>query len=565
MNGWLKGMQTTDIGKIGEQELQQQAHQPLPRRWLSFGWLVLLVFVSFFLLSCHKHRPQENFILITLDTQRADHIGSYHGGKALTPNIDFLAREGILYENCYSLIPITLPSHASIFFSEPPYLIKNYNNGQPLSKKRKRPSFVNVFRKNGYVTAAFVSLGVLKSKFGLDEGFSFYKDDFPKGRWYLAAEEVNRNVFPWLEENRKKKFFLWIHYSDPHDPYAPPSLPPDLKMFLNDELLGEYSLNKYTTYEVLLPLKKGENVLRFEVENIYVDDPEKFQARFDKMDFSPIQEAEGVDIHFAKGWLFQKEPRFIFSKEKSMIVLPNPSESRQIKFTFRGRLLLPVEAVRKLYREEVEYMDGEIGKLWDKLREQGLFDNTHILMVGDHGEGLGEYRNQEGDPHIGHIHFLYNIYMEVPLIIYNPHSRTRGKRITAPVTLLDIAPTILATLGWKRLSHFQGRNLLQLKEDKSSFLFQETYRPEAVRDRFAVLRFPWHLILTPEEKKYELFDLREDPDERVNIFQTEKFAPGLLELKEKLDSFARMVLSEKEEIKIDKKTEEMLRALGYIK
>ena len=133
-------------------------------------------------LACRTQSRPENFLLITLDTQRADYISAYEPGKAATPSIDRLAREGTLYKNAYSLIPITLPSHASIFFSEPPHVIKNYNNGQEISAKKTSPSFVNLFRKMGFATAAFISLGVLKSSFGLDPGFEEYGDDFPPDR-----------------------------------------------------------------------------------------------------------------------------------------------------------------------------------------------------------------------------------------------------------------------------------------------------------------------------------------------------------------------------------------------
>src|SRR4030042_6954052 len=100
------------------------------------GLAVLLGF-----LSCRTGARPENVILITLDTQRADYISAYEPANAATPNIDFLAREGTLYRNAYSLIPITLPSHASLFFSEPPHQIRNYTNGQKLAARRAHPSF----------------------------------------------------------------------------------------------------------------------------------------------------------------------------------------------------------------------------------------------------------------------------------------------------------------------------------------------------------------------------------------------------------------------------------------
>lgn len=541
--------------------------QLLKRKRWAFLFLALSVCVSAFMFhGCQKKGRDQNVILITLDTQRADYISSYSPQNASTPNIDALAQEGTLYENCYSLIPITLPSHASIFFSEPPHIIKNYNNGQNIGKRRKKPSFVNIFKKHGYATGAVVSLGVLKSNFGLGEGFYTYEEEFPKGRWYLAAEEVNQYVFPWLEQNKEQKFFLWIHYSDPHDPYAPPDSPDDLTLHLNGQLIGEYCLGKLVTYEVDLRLKKGKNKLKLEIHNIHKKNSGNYHVRFDTLDFVPPPEEGGFTTRFSRGWSDHRKNDILLSKRVSVIDIFNASQPRLVKLSFRGRLVLPLEAIKRLYKKEVEYMDGEIGKLWEKLKELDLFGKTHILMVGDHGEGLGEYPIRRDSPHVGHIHYLYDAYMRVPLIIYNPNEKKKGQREEAPVTLLDMAPTIMESVGFQKLSHFQGRSLLGLEQgDEKISFFQETYKPEAIQDRFALLHHPWHLIITPEDKTYELFNLSEDPDEKKNIYEKRALPPDVLSLKKSLDSFARKALEEKLEIKIDDKTKEMLRALGYIK
>jgi len=514
--------------------------------------------------SCKKTNKDNNFILITLDTQRTDFISCYQPGNAITPNIDSLAKEGILYENCFTLIPITLPSHASVFFSKPPHSLKNYNNGQILRKRKKRPSIATIFKKNGFTTAAFVSLGVLNAEFGLDEGFDLYKDDFPNNRWYLTAGEVNQNVFPWLEENKENKFFLWIHYSDPHDPYYPPDQPPDLKMFLNDQLIDEYCLGKYETNEVRLKLKKGQNQVRFEVKNGFVENPDYFQVRLDKLDFS-LTEEENIDIRLSHGWFIRREQNVFFFKKTGIIDIYNPSNPSEIDLTFRGKLLLPKEEIRELYKKEVEYMDKEIGKLLNKLKHLGLFKKSHILVVGDHGEGLGEHLNNYGDPHFGHIHFLYNIYMKAPLIIYNPNLRLKNIRLKEPVTLLDIAPTIMQIMGFKKLQHFQGRDLFTPKKNKNFIVFEETYEPEAAHNKFAGLLYPWHLIFTPGEKKFELYNLHVDPEEKEDIFGINPLTKESRYLFQYVESLSKEILSKKKDIALDKKSLEMLKSLGYIK
>ncbi|MBE0461664.1 MAG: sulfatase [Candidatus Aminicenantes bacterium] len=537
----------------------------LKKRYFHFFGLFALAFILIFSQSCKKTNKNNNFILITLDTQRADFISCYQSDNALTPNIDFLAKNGVLYENCFTLIPITLPSHASILFSEPPHLLKNYNNGQIIRKRKKRPSITTIFKKNGFTTAAFISLGVLNAEFGLDEGFDLYKDDFPPNRWYLDSGEVNQNVFPWLEENKGNKFFLWIHYSDPHDPYYPPDQPPDLKIFLNDQLIDEYCLGKYETNEIRLKLKNGKNQLRFEVKNGFVENPDYFHARLDKLDFSMLEEEKDIDIRLSHGWFIRRKQNVFFFKNNSIIDIYNKSNPCEIAITFRGKLLLPQEGIKELYRKEVEYMDKEIGKLLNKLKHLGLFKKSHILVVGDHGEGLGEYLNNYGDPHIGHIHLLYNIYMKVPLIIYNPNLRLKNIRLKEPVTLLDIAPTIMQIMGFKKLQHFQGRDLFTPKKDKNFIVFQETYEPEAAKNKFAGLLFPWHLIFTPSEKKFELYNLYTDPEEKKDIFGINPLTKESRYLFQHVESLSKEILSKKKDIALDKKSLEMLKSLGYIK
>jgi membrane-anchored protein YejM (alkaline phosphatase superfamily) len=517
-------------------------------------------------LGCQKNGRPANFILVTLDTQRADHISAYSAANSATPNIDLLAQEGTLFKNAYSLIPMTLPSHASLFFSEPPHKIKTYNNGQVIGAKRSTPSFVNLFRKKGFATAAFVSLGILGSQYGLNQGFELYEDSFPHDRWYLSAGEVNERVFPWLEKNKERPFFLWIHYSDPHEPYAPPSTPEDFRLYLNDQLAYQTSLQKYTLNEVKLNLKPGKNELRIEFNSEFNPQPDHFLGRLDKLEFAPTPDQKELSVDFGRGWFRRHADNVFFFMNKSLISIENRANSKPIQFTFRGRPLLSDQANRIWYRREVEYMDGEIGKLWEKLRALQLFDKTAILLVGDHGEGLGEYLTDNKDPYFGHIHYLYDIFMKVPLIVREPSQSQKGIVREELVSLLDIGPTIAKMMGLTPLSHSQGRDLHSLAKKENALLFEETYKPESIKDRFGLLSPPWHLVFTPQDKKFELFNLGMDPREMTDLVGQGKDIPAeLLALKQKLEDYSREALSGKEDIKVDERTKEMLRALGYVR
>jgi arylsulfatase A-like enzyme len=522
------------------------------------GWAALAI-------GCRGQAPR-NFILITLDTQRADYISAYDPSHARTPNIDALARRGTLFKNSYSLIPITLPSHASIFYSEPPHELDVYNNGQSLRHHRSRPPLAAFLKKSGRRTAAFISLGVLQSQFGLSEGFESYAEKFPQDRWYLTAAEVNAEVLPWLDRNHRDPFFLWVHYSDPHDPYATPDTPPDTAIYFNGRLLGsDYCLNKYITYSVQVVLEKGTNELRFEVDNPSYRGRDVLQARLDKLDLVASPALTPDEVVFARGWYHRAGDKTYYFRQNSLLQVINKGPRRSMTMVFHGKLMAPPGVVRARYRQEVEYMDGEIGRLWEKLKDLGLLDNTAILVVGDHGEGLGEHLASRHTPHFGHIHFLYGVYLRVPLIVYVP-GRPGGAVRTETVSLLDVAPTIAGIMGFRRPDFYRGRNLLRLKENSPLTVFEETYRPEAVQDRLAVLQRPWHMILTPSLGRYELYNLERDAGERDNVFKPGALDASLAAMKRALDDLARSALSQRPlEAPIKDQTREMLRSLGYIK
>lgn len=513
--------------------------------------------------ACRGRSGPSNLVLITLDTTRSDFVGAYRPGNARTPALDALAAEGTLFENANALIPITLPSHASIFFSDAPHAIGNYNNGQAVRRSAARTPLAELFRRKGFATAAFVSLGVLTSEFGLDEGFETYADDFPADRWYLSADEVNARVFPWLEANRSRRFFLWVHYSDPHDPYAPPDTPDDMRISLNGRALGMFCLEKGATIRVKLDLEKGANRIVFEMANPYPVEAGKFAARMDTFALEP-PDAKSLSVRCPDDSFFRRDDGVIFLKDRSETDISSAEGPRSVTLVLRGKLIVPVEAARDGYRREVEFMDGEIGKLIGELRKLGLYDRTALLAVGDHGEGLGEYRTAVGDPHIGHVHFLNPIYMKVPLIIRLPGAPAQAIRRPETATLLDVAPTVAGFMGLKSPASFRGRDLLRLSPGTETAVFQETYRPEAVQDRFGILDGSRHLVFRPDNGRYEYFDHERDPDERSAATLEDGLPAEGLALKERLDIFVRGVLRNKKDVAVDGKAEEMLKSLGYV-
>lgn len=185
-----------------------------------------------------------NVLLITLDTTRWDRIGAYGDGSAVTPNLDRLAGEGVLFEQAIAPAPLTLPAHSTIFTGLlPPRHGVRDNGGYVLDPRHT--TLASSLKSAGRSTGGFVGAFVLDAKFGLDAGFDTYVDKFDVARQRSVslgsiarpAGEVVDNAMPWLEEHASRPFFAWLHFYDAHSPYAPPE--PFLSRFRDRPYAGE--------------------------------------------------------------------------------------------------------------------------------------------------------------------------------------------------------------------------------------------------------------------------------------------------------------------------------------
>lgn len=174
-----------------------------------------------------------NVLLITLDTTRADRIGIYGAFPRLTPNIDRMARRGVVFTRAFSHDPMTLPAHANIMTGHTPlYHGVADNNGYRLDGRFL--TLAEHLRGHGYETAAFVSSFVLDHGLGLDQGFGLYHE--PVARDTLPASESVAAARRWIG-GQKGKWFCWLHLWDPHFPYTPPA--PFDRLYAADPYSGE--------------------------------------------------------------------------------------------------------------------------------------------------------------------------------------------------------------------------------------------------------------------------------------------------------------------------------------
>jgi arylsulfatase A-like enzyme/Tfp pilus assembly protein PilF len=398
------------------------------RKTILIGLLAALTLALVFYFFSNRRRasevqvnPLSNILIITLDTTRADRLGCSGYAAAGTPNLDRLARSGVRCQAAYSPVPLTLPAHCSIFSGSYPPAHQVRNNGSYFLPAAVS-TLAEMLRDRGFRTSAFVSSFILDSRFGLDQGFDVYDDDFGAGtgKTYQSerpAKEVFNAFSRWLSGRADHKFFSWIHFFDPHAPYDP---------------------------------------------------PEPFRSAF----------------------------------------ADNP------------------------YDGEIACVDHYIGAIITLLEEKKLLQNTLLVIAGDHGEAFGEHGE------FGHQVFCYQENLLVPLIFNAPGRLPEHRLIRQKVSLTDIMPTILDFLQIPRPAVSGGQSLLPAMNN--AILPDRDIFVESLFAQEAFGCAPLQGIIQKNLKyidlpKPELYDLRNDPDERENLIS--RAAASSLKMKKSLKEF----------------------------
>lgn len=191
--------------------------------------------------------PNQNVLLVTVDTLRADALGAY-GGRAATPNLDRLAADGVRFEQAHAHAVVTLPSHTSILTGLYPFAHGVRDNAGYRVAPGAR-TLATTLKAAGYATGAFVGAFPLDSRWGLDQGFDEYDDGYtgtarlgdfrmPERR----ADAVVASAAAWIGR-QTGRWFAWVHVYDPHAPYAP--LPPFDRQYATDPYAGEVAYTDY--------------------------------------------------------------------------------------------------------------------------------------------------------------------------------------------------------------------------------------------------------------------------------------------------------------------------------
>ena len=163
-----------------------------------------------------------NIVLLAIDSLRADHLSCYGYSRPTSPHIDAFARSGAL---CESFFPPALPTHpsfTSLYTGQHPIRHGIVSHGGAAKLASDTPVLPQVLMKAGYTTCALDNL--MRERLWFGKGYEYYIDPGQKRILSLCvtAEDLNHRAIPWIREHRDEPFFLFMHYWDPHAPYAPP-------------------------------------------------------------------------------------------------------------------------------------------------------------------------------------------------------------------------------------------------------------------------------------------------------------------------------------------------------
>lgn len=163
-----------------------------------------------------------NILFIDVDTLRADHLGCYGYPNPVSPAVDQLAAEGVVFERCYAQGIPTTPAHATMYTGMHPLSHNIVSHGGSVDLDRKIPVFPEKLQQAGYTTCAVDNLFDIKPWFA--RGYEFYINPsyHHRMRLLVTCEEINSRAIPWLQQHSREPFFLFVHYWEPHTPYLPP-------------------------------------------------------------------------------------------------------------------------------------------------------------------------------------------------------------------------------------------------------------------------------------------------------------------------------------------------------
>lgn len=409
-------------------------------------------------------------ILISLDTLRASRLSGYGYGKSTSPHLDQIARDGVLFERAYAADIPTEVAHTGIFTGKIGLTTGVVSHGSDLTHLPKSVEWLpNLLRSAGFTTGAVDNLYQLKEWFA--RGYNYYINTVGGNRW-IDGRKVNDLALPWIEQHRDESFFLFLHYWDAHTPYLPP--------------------------ESYIPQFYDESKDPFDPSNKSMEPAYNHTAYpfFKHHHYDLVGKVTDTDYYDA------------------------------------------------LYDAEIRYLDDRLKELDEHLSALGIQEETLLVLFGDHGESLTEH-----DIYWDHCG-LYEPTVHIPIIMRWPGRIEGGRRVPGLVQQVDLLPTLLdavrreapAGIDVSKLVEpkgLDGINMWQAIEGETGGTHETIYLSECAWQAARGIRTErYKFIRTYDSGPFtrpprELYDLHADPEEKVNLAESN---PALAdELEQQLD------------------------------
>ncbi len=485
-----------------------------------------------------------NLIIISLDTLRADGLSGAGGPAGISPVLDAFAREAVVFEHARAPAPHTAPSHMSLFTSLYPSVHGVQNVAHvldPDTGKRQAiiyplperfPTLAELLQDRGFTTIGLTDGGNVNPAHGFPRGF----DAYTKGLSGVADQLADAEQ--WLG-NRVRPLGANGETAQ---------LAEDVSGIAFDGTPAGRFFLFWHTYEIHAP---------------YVP-PQEYVDEWAPADYTgPMRDVvdELAGLTFREKWGRMK---LQFWKERDSF---GDEEA---------------EYLRGLYHGGIEYTDTVIERLFDKLRDEGLLDNSIIVLLSDHGEEFNEHGRWQHEQ-------LYEECLRVPLMIRLPGGLNGGTRIRTAVSLMDVMPTVLDLLGIDERGvdglAMQGRSLarsvLEGAEPEPLPVVSElrSDRPGNPQHDWMVAHYHEGMKFLYDQYRgrrvdgevvYDryLYDLGADPGERTNLADADGASrvDSFLELHQLWHYEVQIATEGVEAVigEVDRDMWEQLRRLGYV-
>jgi len=461
-------------------------------------------------------------------------ISAYGHGLNNTPNIDRLAKEGILFNNAFVTNSICAPSRAVTLTGKFSHINGHLDNSMTFDGSQV--TVPKILRQAGYQTA-MIGKWHLKSK---PTGFDFWKILLGQGQYYnpdlkdstgvkrytgYATTIITDEALQWMDSrDPEKPFFLMVHHKAPHRSWFP-----EPKYFNFEEKTFPVPDNYFDDYS-----NRGRAAHEQKMSVI-----KDMLYGWDLKIIDPDSSNRSADTNWLLGQLNRMNPE----QRAAWDAHYNPIIENFLNSNLEGKDLAIWKYQRYMsdYLACIQSVDDQVGRLLDYLDETGLADNTAVFYTSDQGFYLGEHGWFDK-------RFMYEESLGTPLLVRLPGKTEAGTRSDAMVQNLDYAETFLDIAGVEIPAEMQGLSLLNpiresaknggIPKDWRKSIYYHYYEypgAHSVKRHYGVRNERYKLIHFYDDiDEWELYDLEKDPKEMMNVIDDPGYAEVLVEMKKEL-------------------------------